>query len=69
MSPKPSLRVSVPNSARVVDPRDPYTPITSQEPRLYGDMVDGQPGECVCVTFDGGRVGLVMRSHLTVEAS
>lgn len=62
------LRVSIPRSRRIVNPRDPYTPITSAEPTLRGHML-AQPGEVVCITLDDGREALVMRSHLTVEES
>lgn len=61
------IRVSMPSSARIVDPRDPYTPITSPEPRLYGTM-GAQPGEVVYVTLDDGRGVLVARANVTTEA-
>lgn len=62
-----SVRISIPSSRRLVNPRDPYKPITSTDPTLFGTMVEGQPGEVVCITLDDGREALVMRSHLTVE--
>ena len=65
------VRVSIPGSAKIVDARDPYAPIPRpEEPaRLYGSLQEPQPGDLVCVTLDGGRLALVMRSHLTMEAT